>query len=538
MRREIMAAVIAVVAFLLLSLGARGDKPPPNILFIVADDLRPTLGCYGDDLALTPAIDSLAQEGVLFANAHAQQALCGPSRTSFLTSRRPDSLRLYSNHGHYWRRAVGNFTSLPQYFKEHGYHTVSVGKVFHPGSMSGHHYDYPFSWSEEPYLPPSNKYENTKVCPDVDGNLEANLLCAVNVSSQPLGTLPDLESSQYATKFLRRWSSSDGRRGGARTPFFMAVGYHKPHIPFRIPQEYLGLYPMESMSLPPDHDRPTGLPDIAWNPWTDLRKRHDVALLNVSFPYGPMPFEFQKDIRRHYYAAVSYLDSQVSSLLDVLNETGLRRNTWVVFIGDHGWALGEHQEFSKYSNFRTATRVPFIVSPPPSSEPEVSFREPGYSRHGRSPVDTIVVQEPVSLLDLFPTLASLAGLPVPPDCGSPGASTETCTDGVNLDDAVRRHQVLTQYPRPSVEPQTNSDQPDAEDIRFMGYSVLSVDYRYTEWLGFNATTAYRNWTDLVARELYDLRKDPREDRNVADDPAYGNAVRTLSAELRRLVGSP
>ncbi|XP_077518456.1 iduronate 2-sulfatase [Amblyomma americanum] len=525
-RLVILCAVLSLPKFSASVTASSNSKQlKPNVLLIIADDLRPTLGCYGDDLAQTPSIDSLAQDGLLFTNAHAQQALCGPSRTSLLTSRRPDMLRVYDNHGHYWRRTVGNFTTIPQYFKENGYHTVSVGKVFHPGPPTGRRLDYPYSWSVKPFIPKSLFFENKKVCPDPSGTPQANLLCAVNVSTQPMQTLPDLQNVKTATKFLRNWSSRRAN-GEAQTPFFLAVGFYKPHIPFRIPEEYLDLYPIEKIKLPPDHELPANLPPVAWNPWVDIRIRHDASLLNVSFPYGPLPVDFQKEIRRHYYAAVTYMDTQVGKVLTALQETGLRKDTLVVFLGDHGWALGEHQEYSKYSNFQVATNVPLIVSPPPSQRLSASGPRPQR------------VDDPVALVDLFPTLASLASLPVPPSCrsseGVPESQT-TCTDGVSLVDHVQRKEVLHQYPRPSTTPQGNSDQPRLRDIRIMGYSMLSRFYRYTEWIGFNSTDFHRNWANVYARELYNLSSDPREDNNVADLPEYKEIVSALSLRLQELV---
>lgn len=162
-----------------------------------------------------------------------QQALCAPSRNSLLTSRRPDSLRLYDFYS-YWRTTVGNFTTLPQYFKENGYFTYSIGKVFHPGISSNFSDDYPFSWSIKPFHPKTEVYMNSKVCIDANGNLAKNLLCPVIVNLQPDETLPDLESSQEAVRFLKN------KEKITRKPFFLAVGFHKPHIPFKFPIEYLG----------------------------------------------------------------------------------------------------------------------------------------------------------------------------------------------------------------------------------------------------------------------------------------------------------
>uniref|UniRef100_A0A672YHE3 Iduronate 2-sulfatase n=1 Tax=Sphaeramia orbicularis TaxID=375764 RepID=A0A672YHE3_9TELE len=302
-----------------------------NVLFIIADDLRPSLGCYGDTLAKSPNIDQLASKSQTFLNAFAQQAVCAPSRTSLLTSRRPDTTRVY-DFGSYWRVQSGNYTTLPQYFKSNGYLTMSVGKVFHPGIASNHTDDYPYSWSIPAYHPTSFIFEKKKMCKGEDGKLHANLLCAVNVTEQPGGILPDMESTDEAVRLLKTRVSDD-------TPFFLAVGFHKPHIPFRIPQEYLSLYPIDNMTLALDPDVPILLPPVAYNPWTDVRKREDVQKLNISFPYGPIPKDFQLRIRQHYYAAVSYMDSQVGRLLSALDELGLANNTVVVFTSDHGKKL-------------------------------------------------------------------------------------------------------------------------------------------------------------------------------------------------------
>ncbi|KAJ3588105.1 hypothetical protein NHX12_011700 [Muraenolepis orangiensis] len=313
-----------------------------NVLFIISDDLRTTLGCYGDHLVKTPNIDQLASRSQVFLNAFAQQAVCAPSRTSMLTARRPDTTRLYDFYS-YWRVNAGNFTTLPQYFKSQGYTTMSVGKVFHPGIASNYTDDYPYSWSAPPYHPPSFRYEKEKVCKGEDGALHANLLCAVNVTEQPGGILPDMESASEAIDVLRGWQD-DG------PPLFLA--------------EYLSLYPLDEMSLAPDPDVPEGLPAVAYNPWMDLRLREDVRALNISFPYGPIPKDFQLRIRQHYFAAVSYLDAQVGRLLSALDNMGRAADTMVVFSSDHGWSLGEHGEWAKYSNFDVATRVPLVFYVP------------------------------------------------------------------------------------------------------------------------------------------------------------------------------
>ncbi|XP_026214413.1 iduronate 2-sulfatase-like [Anabas testudineus] len=501
-----------------LTAAARAEMK--NVLFIVADDLRTSLGCYGDPVVKSPNIDHLASKSQVFLNAYAQQAVCAPSRTSMLTSRRPDTTRLYDFKS-YWRVHSGNYTTIPQYFKSKGYFTVSVGKVFHPGIASNHTDDYPYSWSIPAYHPPSFRYEKEKMCKGEDGKLHANLLCAVNVTEQPGGTLPDLESTDEAVRLLKSRVNNDD-------PFFLAVGFHKPHIPFRIPQEYLSLYPIEQMKLAPDPDVPKHLPPVAYNPWTDVRKRDDVQKLNISFPYGPIPKDFQLRIRQHYYAAVSYMDAQVGRLLSTLDALGLADNTVVVFTSDHGWSLGEHGEWAKYSNFDVTTRVPLIFFVPgvttfldwqgPSTFPFIDvLTQPEYSfQNGK------VGKNVVELVDVFPTLSSIAGLGTPQSCPDVSFQEELCAEGRNLANTFRYGErgvneeavSFSQYPRPADTPQVNSDLPDLKDIKVMGYSLRSWDYRYTLWLGFDPKTFQVNVSDIHAGELYMLADDPGEDNNV------------------------
>ncbi|KAM9577170.1 iduronate 2-sulfatase isoform 2-T2 [Trichechus inunguis] len=426
-----LSLVLASVCAALKS-AAQGNSATDalNVLLIVVDDLRPTLGCYEDKLVRSPNIDQLASRSILFQNAFAQQAVCAPSRVSFLTGRRPDTTRLYDFNS-YWRVHAGNFSTIPQYFKENGYVTMSVGKVFHPGISSNHSDDSPYSWSIPPYHPSSEKYENTKTCRGQDGELHANLVCPVDVEDVPEGTLPDKQSTERAIYLLEKMKMS------AR-PFFLAVGYHKPHIPFRYPKEFQKLYPLENITLAPDPQVPAGLPPVAYNPWMDIRQREDVQALNVSVPYGPIPADFQRKIRQSYFASVSYLDTQVGHLLSALDDLHLASSTIIAFTSDHGWSLGEHGEWAKYSNFDVTTRVPLMFYVPGRTAllPEAGEKLFPYI----DPFDSISelmepgrqAEEVVELVSLFPTLAGLAGLQVPPRCPVPSFHVELCREGQNL----------------------------------------------------------------------------------------------------------
>ncbi|XP_055986260.1 iduronate 2-sulfatase [Sorex fumeus] len=499
----------------------------PNVLLIIVDDLRPSLGCYGDKLIRSPNIDQLASHSLLFQNAFAQQAVCAPSRVSFLTGRRPDTTRLY-DFSSYWRAHAGNFSTLPQYFKENGYVTMSVGKVFHPGISSNHSDDSPYSWSIPPYHPSSEKYENTKTCRGPDGGLHANLLCPVDVADVPEGTLPDKQSTEQAIRLLQKMKTS-------ASPFFLAVGYHKPHIPFRYPKEFQKLYPLDSITLAPDPQVPAGLPPVAYNPWMDIREREDVQALNLSVPYGPIPEHFQKKIRQSYFASVSYLDTQVGQLLSTLDHLQLTNRTIIVFTSDHGWALGEHGEWAKYSNFDVTTRVPLMfyvpgkTAPLPESDQKLFpyidpfDSAPGLMETGRRTEDL------VELVSLFPTLAGLAGLQVPPRCPIPSFHVALCREGQTLlghfrsrdleeDPSLRGNPresiAYSQYPRPADFPQWNSDKPDLKDIKVMGYSIRTVDYRYTVWVSFDPHDFLANFSDVHAGELYFVDSDPLQDHNM------------------------
>ncbi|GIX89038.1 iduronate 2-sulfatase [Caerostris extrusa] len=550
---------IALVAISLLVISPKPDDEEQyfgrkNVLFIVVDDLRPALACYGDKKAITPNIDQLASKGALFKSAYAQQALCAPSRTSFLTSRRPDSLHLY-DRGSYWRDTVGNFYTLPQHFKDHGYETISVGKVFHHGMVSNNTDDYPYSWTEYPYRPSTMEYKMKPVCPSLDGELHMNLVCPVDVASQPEGTLPDIQNTDYAIEYLRNKTKG----GNKNTPFFLGVGYYKPHIPLKFPKEYLDLYPIDEMDLAPNNTIPSKLPKISWNPWTDIRERDDVKDLNVSFPYGRIPEDFQKLIRQGYYASLSYMDDQVGRLLQVLEDTGYADHTTIVLLGDHGWSLGEHQEWSKYSNFEVAVKVPLIVYIPEYMEDDKRtpfhydkvlnyVHKSSGNETEESPVPPTYTpkyqtDELVELVDLFPTLAEIVDIAIPPLCRV--YSTIFCSEGLSFYPLIEhlitdpwvdfswKTATFSQYPRPSLSPRNDSDQPALKDIKYMGYSIRTARFRYTEWVKFDKQHFKPDWPVIISRELYDHKYDNSEMNNVSDNDEYANMVIELSKKIKK-----
>lgn len=381
-----------------------------------------------------------------------------------LTSRRPDMLHLY-DFDNYWRDFVGNFTTIPQYFKQNGYYTHAIGKVFHFGKSSNFSDDYPESWTDKTFHPKTESYKNSPVCPDDSGELKANLICPVKVKLQPENTLPDIQSTAEARKFLMKYEKEHSRK-----PFFLAVGFHKPHIPFKIPQKWYGMIPKDKFNSSDPDCKPYGIPNVAWNPYNDIRKREDVKKLNISFPFGPIPKDFQISIKHAYYSAVSYVDHLFGKILKMVDKD----NTVVIVTSDHGWSLGEHSEWAKFSNYEVALRVPLIVY-----SPEFKLLEP------------IKVESIVELVDIFPSLIDLAKLPKIPRCSH--KFEMTCTQGKTFYDLLQSRTIdakrfaLSQYPRPGDFPtkRPNSDEPKLNQIRIMGYSIRTYEFRYTLWIKFH-----------------------------------------------------
>ncbi|XP_015596110.1 iduronate 2-sulfatase [Cephus cinctus] len=569
----------------------------PNFLLIVVDDLRTALGCYGDKNAYTPNIDKLAEQGVVFSQAFAQQSLCAPSRNSFLTGRRPDTLQLYDFYS-YWRETVGNFTTLPEHLKNNGYTSVSIGKIFHPGISSNGSDDYPYSWSREPFHPYTNRYKDAPVCSRNGSNsTEAarNLVCPVCLSNMPNGTLPDIETLNVARNFLHQQHHQS-------PPFLLAVGFQKPHIPLKYPQQYLKHHPLKKFrNLPNYYAWPRNLSSVAYNPWTDLRKREDVESLLLKFPWEKIPVSFARTIIQSYYAAISYIDDLVGLLMEQLTTSSIQKKTIVILTSDHGWSLGEHAEWAKYSNFDVAVHVPLIVSIPSlmfakytknsirkerntqinselratvekSPDPIRKFRyasiesmlrkNRGQSRdiRGNAHVRHVeskkvkgvpkiqnkytTIDSLVELVDVFPTIAELAGVPIPIcpkteyHMGHRKVSTSlsnVCAEGVSFLPLIIRaagaYQVqnlrwkkaaFSQYPRPGVIPtvKPNSDEPKLNEIKIMGYTVRTNKYRYTAWVKFAHVSKKPQWKEVLAEELYEHDGDPDENINLANFTSF------------------
>jgi len=446
-----------------------------NVLFVAVDDLRPALRCYGDQTAITPNIDRLAARGLLLSRAYCQQAICNPSRASIITGLRPDTIQVWDLKAHF-RDAVPNVVTLPQHFKNHGYVTQSIGKILHG---SGRAAKDPPSWSVPATFDMANKIEDYLT----DRNLK--------MKGTKRGATDDADVAD------------DAYRGGKVThaailamrrlqdkPFFLAVGYRKPHLPFSAPKKYWDLYDRETIPPPATSTNPDGAPELAVRSFKELEGYQDVP------NEGQIPPEKVKELRHGYYACVSFTDAQIGLLLDELDALNLAEKTVIVLWGDHGFHLGEQGLWAKAYNYELTTRVPLILA------------VPGQKNAGERS-DALV-----EFVDVYPTLVALCGLPLPE--GLEGSSMEPL-----LDDPRRpwKQAAFSRFPRA----ETAARHQGRGDT--MGYALRTDRYRYVEW-----RTCKKN--HVVARELYDHAGEPHEMQNLADGPEHAPLLRRLSEELR------
>ncbi|WP_372898868.1 sulfatase-like hydrolase/transferase [Stieleria sp.] len=457
-------------------MAASAGAERPNVLFIAIDDLRVQLGCYGDAAVKSPNIDRLASGGMVFEHAYCQQTVCNPSRASLLTGMRPDTLRVWDLPTHF-RQNKPDAVTLPQWFKSNGYHTQCVGKIFHNWRQDDWKGD-PRSWSV-PSVLHYNSHSNDK--PIVDGAVPPNLASGKNgIECRDVSddAYFDGRVAETAVETLRELNRRDD-------PFFLAVGFWKPHTPFNAPKKYWDLYDRNKVPIPSDVQPPQDVPDI--------------ALTSARYNAGAESEEL-REMHHGHLAAISYLDAQIGRVLDELDSLQLRDNTIVVLWSDHGLHLGEHGLTRKTTAFELDARVPLIID------------APKHQTAGRT-------EALVELLDLYPTLTELCGLQTPSD-----------VEGVSLvplldDPSASVHEVaLTQTPRPNY---LRGKLPEV-----MGYSIRTKPFRYTEWRDFKTE-------QVLARELYDHRKDSHETVNVVDHDEYQNAVAGLAEKLaRRLAAQP
>ena len=457
------------------------QEPPrrPNVLFIAVDDLRPALGCYGDQTAVTPNIDRLASRGVLFERAYCQQAVCSPSRLSMLTGRRPDSIRVWDLATHF-RDTLPDVVTLPEHFKNHGYTTRSLGKIYHG---SGKPSKDPPSWSVEP------RYDMVRD-PAVRYALPENRSgTGLKRSASESADVPD---DTYIDGIVCNAAvEALGELQGKRRPFFLAVGFRKPHLPFCAPRKYWELYDRRSIPLPATTTHPQDAPELAVRSWKELEGYTDIPA------DGQLTTDKVRELRHGYYACVSYVDAQVGRLLSELKRLKLADNTVIVLWGDHGYHLGEQGLWTKANNYELSTRVPLIISVPGQEHPGTK-------------TDALV-----ELVDVYPTLADICGLKSPD--GVEGVSLKPLIADPNR---AWKPAVFSQYPRA----REGNRHRGHGDI--MGRAVRTDRYRYVQWQEWETKR-------VVARELYDHERDPHEMHNIAKRPDQSETIRRLAGMLRK-----
>ena len=472
MRITLHCALLAGAA-LLTSLQA-AEARRLNVLFIAVDDLRPEMAASGSDLVKTPNLDRIAARGTTFERAYCQQAVCSPSRSSLMTGRRPDATRVWDLETHF-RKALPDAVTVAQYFKNNGYHSQGMGKIFHGGFDDAPSWSVPWNTPKAPtYASAAAQKEQTDPAnKNKKGKLKGP---ATEQQDVPDDTFVDGKVARLAASTLAELKRQD-------RPFFLAVGMARPHLPFVAPKKYWDLYDPAKIYEPAFRKLPAGAPAFVGHNNSELKSYSDIPDL------GPIDDQTARHLRHGYYAAISYMDAQVGLVLDALEKEGLADNTVIVLWGDHGWQLGEHGLWHKHTNFELAARAPLLIS------------VPGQKAAGRRSASL------AEFIDIYPTLADLCGLPKPKD-----------VEGVSLkpvlDDAAAkvRPVAISQYPR--------SDAGKS----LMGYSLRDDRWRLTLWRD-RATNA------IHATELYDEVGDPHETVNVAAKPEHAEVIARLTKFL-------
>lgn len=484
-RRRLAALPLLLIGLAALPSPADAEQSRPNVLLICVDDLKPTLGCFEDPHAITPHIDRLAARGVTFRKAYVNQAVCAPSRNSLLTGLRPDQIGVY-DLATWFRHGAPDAVTLPQQFMRAGYHAESLGKVFHRGH--GNVID-PASWSVPAWFPSGGNPAAV-----TDGGPKppegARLAPRPSAAGRPRGPAwgwPDARDGEFADgKTARRATRRLRELSAEEPPFFLAVGFVKPHLPFVVPKRYWDKFDPAKLPVHPvDATLPEGAPSFAGHNSGELRSYSDIQAV------GPLTEAQARTMVHGYYAATAFVDAQIGRVLDALDELQLWDDTIVVLWGDHGWHLGDHGLWCKHTNFEQAAHHPVIIA------------APGKQTAGQ----TSALAQTV---DIYPTLCELAGLDSP--SGTAGKSLVPILN----DPEHRVHEaVFHVYPRGSL------------DGPLLGRAVRTEEHRLVQW------RAWRSG-EVVARELYDYQSDPEETVNLVESEEHADLVRQLEARIEEL----
>ncbi len=488
---------------------APANDKQPNILFVSVDDLRPEIGCYGNAEIKTPCFDAFAKTGTTFLKAYCQSAVCAPSRASVMTGLRPDSTRVWDLRGKF-RINLPDVVTMPQHFHKHGYYTVSMGKIFHNHMPDRVSFDEPDLRPKKYMTPelidrePESFYHdeglNRELAEVRQRRLKKNPKryadgWAYGVATEsfdgPDNQFYDGAQTELAVETMRRLKEKD-------QPFFLALGFYRPHLPFVAPKRYWDLYERDKISLASNPFLPKNAPVMAMNSMYELRGCYDLE-------HVKHPSEFQlseansRRLKHGYYASVSFVDACFGKLMQGLDELGIADNTIVVLWGDHGWKLGEHGSWCKQSNYDIDIRVPLII------------RVPNHPAAG-SKTEAIV-----ELVDLYPTVCDSAGLPIPDIMEGESAKPLFAAP-----DRKWKSGAFSQFHRaPRITPDKG---------RYMGSSLVTDRYHYVEWRTWDHIKGVAG--ELKAIELYDHQSDPQENTNISDAQENKAVIAKLARQLK------
>jgi arylsulfatase A-like enzyme len=437
----------------------------PNILFIAVDDLRPELGCYGNSIIKSPNIDRLAGGSVFFRKSYCNVPVSGASRASLLTGTRPTSYRFLSFET--WAdKDYPEAISLPAHFRKNGYYSVGLSKIFH--NMG----DGKDAWDEEWRPTAQGTWRNYATAQNLTIDAETKRGMPFECADVSDTVYYDGKTAQKAIGYIREFGKSD-------KPFFLAVGFLKPHLPFNAPKKYWDLYDPEAIGIAQNPDPPKDAPRQAIHNWGELRNYYSIP------EKGSLSDSAANKLRHGYYACVSYTDAQIGLLLDELDAAGLAENTIVVLWGDHGWNLGEHGLWCKHCNFNTSLNAPLM------------FRVPGLTNGKMN-------QSITEFIDIYPTLCELAGL------GKPAH-----LEGESLVNRLKK---------------PGKKEKDYAVSKFNnGVTLIEDNFFYTEWLNKNDST--------MARMLFDHSTDAEENRNIAENDDFVSYANRLMIRLREKRGA-
>ncbi len=444
--------------------GNKEEGKRPNILFIMVDDLRPDLNCYGSQHIISPHIDKLARAGVLFERAYCQQAICMASRASLLTGYHANEHRIYSCLS--VQELMPGVETLNRFFKNNGYKVSAKGKIYH--YREDHVEQFGESWlitggSEKLK---GRGYITTEAQAQIDEN-----------GRGPAWEIADVEDHAYDDGYYARWAVEQIEKlKDSEEPFFLGVGFYKPHLPFNAPRKYWDLYDHESIGLTSQPEYPENGSIYGLHNFGELRNYTNIPKGNDA-----IPDDMARMLIHGYYACISYIDAQIGLMMDALEKNGLKDNTIVVLMGDHGWKLGDHSMWCKHTNFELDTRVPLIISGPGAAQNRTTRSFAEYT-------------------DIYPTLAEMAGLQPPAHL-----------QGASLVPVLQNPEKTIRDAAYSVWPSYRGTRTDEEKV-ILGYSVRTDTFRYTEWYHMASDS-------LLDRELYDHRQNNHEEANIINDPA-------------------